>query len=377
MKALEEQFKSQKFQKFTLKRKKHTTIHRTAFHYRFKKIPSKFFRDLYVVAKRIYRKCLKKHKRDIWIFDSTVVSLSAKLLPNCGYQIKGSESKKQIKYSIGIKNGFPEKVNLYRKKTYNSDDQALGKTILETKIRKKSIILFDRGLRSRKIFDKITDKGQFFITRLTKRYKMKVTSKNTISSKDKDTNVIKEQEGYLYGPKKKSKHIYRAIHVKSKNKGNKKGVIDKRVKTKALIQLKSEKNASKTKEELIKNMLNEDIIIVTNIPANEMSAEEVAEMYKQRWYIETFFKFIKQRLNFSHLINRTENGIKSMLYITMICAFMLLVYKKENELSGYKFVKTAFMFETEADIIIETLKKRIDLLERGLLLLMQFWEKFR
>ena len=106
-----------------------------------------------------------------------------------------------------------------------------------------------------------------------------------------------------------------------------------------------------------------------------MSAEKVAETYKQRWYIETFFKFIKQELNFSHLINRTENGIESMLYLTMICALMLLVYKKENELTGYKFVKRRFMLETEVDLIIGTFERETDLLKAALLLFAQFWER--
>ena len=219
----------------------------------------------------------------------------------------------------------------------------MGEAILETKIRKKSIILFDRGLRSRKVFEKLTEKGLFFISRLTGRYKMKILSEDTSFLQIKDINVIKELEGNLYHPKKKAKYIYRAIHVKSQNRTSNKNVVDKRVKTKALIHLKSAKNASKTKKELIKELQDEDIIIVTNIPKSEMRAEEVAEIYKQRWYIETFFKFIKQELNFSHLISRTKNGIESMLYLTMICTLMLLVYKEKNELSGYKFVKKKFI----------------------------------
>lgn len=326
-----------------------------------------------MAAKRIYRKCLKKTKRDLWIFDSTVVSLSAELLKKCGYQIKGSQQKKQIKYTIGIKNGFPEKINLYHHKTYNSENRAMGEAILETKIRKNSIILFDRGLRSREVFEKLTEKGLFFISRLTGRYKMKILSEDTSFLQRKDTNVMKELEGNLYDPKKKTKHIYRAIHVKSQNRASKKNVVDKRVKTKALAHLKRAKNASKTKEELIKELQDEDIIIVTNIPKNQMSAEKVAETYKQRWYIETFFKFIKQELNFSHFINRTKNGIESMLYIIMICALMLLVYKEENELTGYKFVKKRFMLETEVDLVIETFKKETNLLKDKLLLLAQFW----
>jgi len=310
----------------------------------------------------------------MWIFDSTVVSLSTKLLKNCGYQIKGSEKRKQLKYTIGLKNGFPEKINLYCHKTYNSEDRALGETILETKIRKNSMILFDRGLKTRRTFDTLTEKNLFFISRLKKGYKMKITSQNTNLSKNKD--IIKEQEGYLYSKgEKRTKHIYRTIHIKSQNKNDQKTVIDKRTKTKAYAQLKSGKNVSKTKKELIQNVLTEDIIIVTNISRKRMSAEEVAKTYRKRWHIETFFKFVKQQLNFSHLINRTENGIKSMFYIIMLCALMLLVYKKENELSGYKFVKKRFMFETEADLIIEAFKKETDLLKANLLILAQFWEK--
>ncbi|MFM7023519.1 MAG: transposase [Flavobacteriales bacterium] len=30
----------------------------------------------------------------------------------------------------------------------------------------------------------------------------------------------------------------------------------------------------------------------------------------QRWEIEIFFKFLKQHLNFNHLVCRNENGIK-------------------------------------------------------------------
>lgn len=295
---------------------------------------------------------------------------------NFGYKIKGSETRKQIKYTIGCKNGFPEKINLYPYKKYNSEDLALGETILQTKIRKNSIILFDRGLKSRKVFDAITEREQFFISRLKKGYKMKIIKQDTNPSQNKDTNIIKEQEGYLYGKeRKRTKHTYRTIHIRSKDKNSQRGIMDKKTKTRIHAQQKSEKNANKTKDAIIQDIVNEDIIIVTNIPKTRMSTEEVAKTYRKRWQIETFFKFLKQRLNFSHPINRTENGIKSMLYITIICALMLLVYKKENELSGYKFVKIGFMFETEVDLVIEAFREEIDLLKTYLLLAAQFWEK--
>lgn len=49
-----------------------------------------------------------------------------------------------------------------------------------------------------------------------------------------------------------------------------------------------------------------------------LTTKDVADIYKQRWEIEVFFKFIKQNLNFSHLLIRNSNGIKVVMYMTLI-----------------------------------------------------------
>ena len=74
-------------------------------------------------------------------------------------------------------------------------------------------------------------------------------------------------------------------------------------------------------------------------------------LYKHRWEIEVFFKFLKQELNFSHLINRSENGIKVMLYCTMIAAILLLTYKELNGLKGYKIMKQKFINDLEKSLM--------------------------
>ena len=61
---------------------------------------------------------------------------------------------------------------------------------------------------------------------------------------------------------------------------------------------------------------NETIVFITN--NKELTAVEVTELYKRRWEIEVFFKFIKQLLNFKHLVSRNENGIQVILYVTLI-----------------------------------------------------------
>jgi IS4 transposase len=99
----------------------------------------------------------------------------------------------------------------------------------------------------------------------------------------------------------------------------------------------------------IKKSNGETISFITNI--KKIKPKEITEIYKSRWQIEVFFKFIKQHLNFSHLINRTENGIKTVMYVTMTAAILLGHYKKLKELTGYKIAKIKFAQDLERDLI--------------------------
>ena len=88
----------------------------------------------------------------------------------------------------------------------------------------------------------------------------------------------------------------------------------------------------------------EEICFLTN--CNDHSIREIIEAYKKRWDIEVFFRFIKQELNFSHFLSTTENGIKSILYLTLTLSMLLLIYKKENKL-GYKTAVRRFRIELD------------------------------
>lgn len=57
-----------------------------------------------------------------------------------------------------------------------------------------------------------------------------------------------------------------------------------------------------------------------------------------RWALEVFFRFIKQELGFKHFLSYNENGILVTLYITLVAATMLLIYKKLNEMKDYKII---------------------------------------
>ena len=87
----------------------------------------------------------------------------------------------------------------------------------------------------------------------------------------------------------------------------------------------------------------------------ELSVSEIMEIYRFRWTIEVFFKFLKQNLNFSHLLSGSENGLTVILYLTLIEALLLKTYCALNE-CGPKLATTEIWLqlgEGIADYIAE------------------------
>jgi IS4 transposase len=78
----------------------------------------------------------------------------------------------------------------------------------------------------------------------------------------------------------------------------------------------------------------------------EDDPSSIIAIYKKRWDIEVFFRFIKQELNFKHFISTNLNGISIILYMTLILAMLILVYKKLNGL-GCKTARRRFLIEVE------------------------------
>jgi IS4 transposase len=67
----------------------------------------------------------------------------------------------------------------------------------------------------------------------------------------------------------------------------------------------------------------------------EASAAEIAALYKRRWQIELFFKWIKQNLRIKAFFGRSENAVRMQLY-TAIIAFLLLRLFTEKYATAYK-----------------------------------------
>ena len=59
----------------------------------------------------------------------------------------------------------------------------------------------------------------------------------------------------------------------------------------------------------------------------KLKAEEVALVYKERWQIELFFKWIKQNLKVKTFLGTSKNAVMNQIWVAMIY-YLLLSYIK-------------------------------------------------
>jgi hypothetical protein len=84
-----------------------------------------------------------------------------------------------------------------------------------------------------------------------------------------------------------------------------------------------------------------DIILVFLSNNFEVSALEIARLYRNRWQIEVFFKWIKQNLIIKTIWGHTENAVKIHIWVA-ICTYLIVAYVKfilKSELSIYEIVQ--------------------------------------
>ncbi len=276
-------------------------------------INPEYFESLFKICVTTYEKILGEDVNDFLKFDSTIVTDSAKLM-KIGYNTGGdSINLKQLKFTIGF-NEIPTAVDFYHEQNYTSENKALKETILKAN-NTETITLFDKGITSRDTFDDFTNKGIKFISKIGNNSRMEVGVTNKLKKqiKTKTLKIKSDSWCYLFGTNKvKTKNLFRIIEA-------------------VIIETK------------------EPITFITNIKTIETT--EITEYYRKRWDIEVFFKYIKQQLNFSKFICRSENGIKVVLYATLIVAILLLVYKKTNSIKGFKEAKQKFAQELEFEIM--------------------------
>jgi hypothetical protein len=275
------------------------------------------FQEIYEQCSLLYDASTLSSQYKITRVDSTMVCETAAKLEQ-GIQLgRKRDGKKQVKYTIGLTDLFPSSVETFSEQICISENLTIPKVILKVIDKSKdNVFVFDRGVFSREVFCDLDKNECSFVTRLRVNAMHIVLDDIDIPPGLMVGNltVLKDQRVNLYrSGYKVVEQPFRLVQARSAN--------------------------------------GKEYWFLTN--RFDLPCQDIILIYKKRWDIEVFFRFIKQELNFKHLISVNENGIKILLYMTLILAMLILIYKKINEF-GYKTAKRRFAMEL-GDIIDDLL----------------------
>lgn len=243
--------------------------------------------------------------------DSTMVAETSSLLCQGMNVGKKKDGKKQVKYTIGFDGLLPCSAEVFTDKKSLSEDYTIPKVVFDCANKKEGkVYVFDRGVQKRSTFEQMNQQQVEFVSRLKEN-----------SNKD-IVRVIEEGNRRRIG----SLFLVRDEEIRLYRDKSRQPTIE----TFRLITTQNEAG--------------EALLFLTNI--FDLEPEVITLFYRKRWDIEVFFRFIKQELNFSHFMSTNENGIKIILYMTLILSMLILIYKRINQI-GYKTAKRRFGIELD------------------------------
>lgn len=96
--------------------------------------------------------------------------------------------------------------------------------------------------------------------------------------------------------------------------------------------------------------------IVTN--DLDASADEIADLYKQRWQIELFFRWVKQTLKIRHFIGASENAVRIQIAVALIAFLILRMAQAAQKMTHHplqfaRLVRSNLMHRRSIDRLLE------------------------
>ena len=317
---MEDIFNSPQF-KFLFNLDSSQTVRHSSISERLSVINIKFFQQAYELTYKYFSQYFTQHQREdkklVRVDSSMVAEAANKLLEGMNVGPK-KDGRKQIKYTVAFDGELPCMSKIFTSRTSLSEDKTIPQIVFEyAKKDKGAIFTFDRGVSKREVYRKLSNQGTGFVTRINPGAKFKLVreledGKNrTVGSLELIRNIEVQLTKNRKEYRKFSEETFRLIMTRHPEDGT-------------------------------------EYWFLTNL--FEIDTEEVLQYYKKRWDIEVFFRFLKQELNFSHITSTNPNGIAVMMYMTMITAMMVLIYKKLNNV-GYKTAVRRFSLELNVLII--------------------------
>ena len=254
-------------------------------------------------------------KQPLFAFDSSTIDLCLSLFPWA--EFRSTKSAVKMHTLIDLRGSIPTFVAITTGKV--SDVKMLNRM----PVQEDAVYAMDRGYVDYARLYAIHKQGAFFVIRAKDNLKFqRLYSK----PKDKDAGVRADQ----------------------------------------IITLKTKKSRAGYPEQLrrvsyVDKERNKRLVFLTN--NFDITAKMVADVYKQRWQVELFFKWIKQHLRIKSFCGTSINAVKSQIWIAL-CIYLLVAIAKKRlgiECSLYTFLQImeVNLFEKKPilSLVVEALKQ--------------------
>lgn len=243
------------------------------------------FTKLLARCKSVSPKHRFKFRNRLYSLDATVIDLCLSVFPWAEFR----KRKGAIKVHVGLDHSgyIPAFVSMTEGKTHKL---AWAKTL---KLPARSFVVFDRAFIDYIWLQSLINKGFFFVTRAKSNTRYTVIASR---KPEPGTGVLSDETIKLTGAKEKDCPMpLRRIRYKDEVSG------------KAYVYL-------------------------TN--AFHLNARTVADIYRERWQIELFFKWIKQNLKIKSFMGTSRNAVMTQIWIAL-SIYLLLAWLKFKYKLGY------------------------------------------
>ena len=235
---------------------------------------------------RLLARCQSKAPNHDFRFKNALYSLDASTIDLCLSIFPWAEfrsTKGAVKLHVGLNHrGYlPEFVTFTDGK---KSDITVGRTL---KFPKGSIVAIDKGYNDYAWYKSLTENGIYFVTRLKSNAKHRIVSRRSVL---KNKGLVCDQTIEFTGAQTAKK-----CPVPMRRIGYKDSVTGKRY-----------------------------TFLTNNF---KLSARTIADIYKARWQVELFFKWIKQNLKIKSFIGTSKNAVMTQIWIAL-CVYLLLAFLK-------------------------------------------------
>ncbi|HLX64811.1 MAG TPA: IS4 family transposase [Planctomycetota bacterium] len=182
---------------------------------------------------------------------------------------------------------------------------------LKNSLQPKCLYIVDRGYMDYALYQAMLDAKSSFLARLRGNFSHEILETRALSAEACAAGVLSDQIVWIGGGDKRMTQKMRLIKVHVVNPpwhGRKPRAPRVNGKCKSIRTSETEF----------------DVWLLTD--RMDMPVESLALLYKYRWQIEIFFRWLKCTLGCRHLLAHSENGIQIQMYVALIASLLVVLW---------------------------------------------------